>query len=784
LLLDLLNLNVSGLKIVERICEDAAFELIDHTEMAESFIQRIFFNFESAERTNQSLRTILLSIICHLVPTQFPLMTENISALLQCIFANKPRDESSEYKVTCCRVLATMLEFYWTFMTPEHVTCIFKRVFAYTEMCQDDSELLRECGEFWLLQVQMEAATELVPMIPKDEVLAKLVPLLMDQCVYDEEDDEEELCSALEDLSVPDEETGMKPQHHTTRRSKNSEQEQENENEEDEEEEDSLISSIRKCSAATLDGFSVLLNSQVFLEIFLPAFNDRVGSQDWKIREAALLAFGAVSESLLPQLSGHLTQVVPFLMANARSHPHPLVRSMSIWTLSRVSAWLQEEATSNIECWRILIEALGDANKRVQLSAATALCKFIEVSGRNCTLQGDELKALVSAIFLALKCYQKRNMLILYDLIGAVVSVEGASLYFDSEAFQYWRSIAVSLVDRINAESIGDSSIFSLIEALMALLPLDSEGTLLDAGKRQEMNFKALNLAAQNLTSLQEEQCSAEVILSEGLDDFLVASLDLLAAAMEGSHLLPAKQLNPLLSSVLAASLRFRESSNVRQSAFALFGDLIVNNFEPELSLQDAFISAFKESAIPTSLSSSKNDVIIVSMSAATNAIWCLGEFSLRFPCKISGDILRNLLTFLRDRPSLEIGSRIYFENVAVCIGRLLLCNTDGEFGDIIGFIKRVFNLLSTVESVEERISALTGYLKLLCSHSLTLSLEDFKVILLKINDLVDFGSLDGATHSTAAFIQQMGLFKFPNADDSVFLDHLHPNLKFLITKQ
>ena len=65
-----------------------------------------------------------------------------------------------------------------------------------------------------------------------------------------------------------------------------------------------IVSSIRKCSAATLDGLSLALpDPALFLQIFLPAFNDRVGSSGGGKCVKGPLAFGAIAEGLWPHLS-------------------------------------------------------------------------------------------------------------------------------------------------------------------------------------------------------------------------------------------------------------------------------------------------------------------------------------------------------------------------------------------------------------------------------------------------------------------------------------------------
>lgn len=789
LLLDLLQL-ISGydnntansvFSSIDKICEDAAFELIEYPETFKPFLGEILNLLQQCK--DEILRTRLISIICHLIPTQAALLTENVNFILNCVLVPS---ESVELQISSCRLLSTLIEFYWTFLSRENVKTIFKYVFTLTAN-GTDRDLLKQCGEFWLLQVQADSAIEQFQATP--EILSQLIPVLMDRCVYDDEEDEDELCLAMEDLSVPDEEEDFKPRHRKS--------EGENEEEEENDFEETVISSLRKCSAATLDGLSLCTSPTHFLNIFLAAFNTRVASSDWKIREGALLALGAVAEGLWPHLKDdQLEQVVSFLLANAQNHPHPLVRSMSLWTLSRLTSWLTgeegdatfcEKHTTDAdtlrlglleEALRLLIGSLGDANKRVQQSCATALCKFLESSNSATFFTPLHRKSLISAIFLALKCYQRRSLLILFDLIRifAQIGFPENLLQFDQESFMYWRQIATDLVDRLGPQSIADSSIFSVIEALMALLLLDFEGKLLDPGKREEMEFKALTLAAQNLTALNETKAEgfAESIVSEGLDDFLIAALDLLAAAYESSKLVPASSLQPLLKNILAASLHFTESTTVRQSAFALFGDYALNCPEILVDLEAPYFSAVDANLCPTSLTGTRSQQLLVSMATATNALWSLGEYSLH--TVIPSHLPANLIIILKDRPTLEPGSRIYFENLAVCIGRILTrTRSDSEISGV--FLNRILNLLSTVESESERTSAFTGLINFYRNATGLLSERDYQIFISKLNDLLDFSSPE-TLHPDLS--QKLTGFTHPHVPTS-FYSRLQPLLRHLL---
>ena len=72
-----------------------------------------------------------------------------------------------------------------------------------------------------------------------------------------------------------------------------------------------------------------------------------VQEEDWRARESAILALGAISEGcakgLLPFLAEMLGMLLPKL-GDAR----PLVRSITCWALSRYSHWLVQAAEQAI----------------------------------------------------------------------------------------------------------------------------------------------------------------------------------------------------------------------------------------------------------------------------------------------------------------------------------------------------------------------------------------------------------------------------------------------------
>ena len=95
---------------------------------------------------------------------------------------------------------------------------------------------------------------------------------------------------------------------------------------------------LRKCSAAALDVLSNVFNDSL-LPVFLPLLKHNLSSQDWLVKEAAILALGAVSEGCMHGIAPHLPQLVSFLI-ECLSDQKALVRSITCWTLSRYAHWI------------------------------------------------------------------------------------------------------------------------------------------------------------------------------------------------------------------------------------------------------------------------------------------------------------------------------------------------------------------------------------------------------------------------------------------------------------
>lgn len=64
-----------------------------------------------------------------------------------------------------------------------------------------------------------------------------------------------------------------------------------------------------------------------------------VQEEDWRARESAILALGAISEGCANGLLSHLSEMVAIMLPMLLD-ARPLVRSISCWALSRYSYWV------------------------------------------------------------------------------------------------------------------------------------------------------------------------------------------------------------------------------------------------------------------------------------------------------------------------------------------------------------------------------------------------------------------------------------------------------------
>ena len=113
----------------------------------------------------------------------------------------------------------------------------------------------------------------------------------------------------------------------------------------------------------------------------------RLAQPEWRLRESAILALGAVAEGCSAGLVGMAPQIVQALLP-VLADPRPLVRSIACWTLGRYCKWLfpRDVQAAPLQALQAelldgLLKRVLDRSKPVQAAACCALAVLEEEAG-------------------------------------------------------------------------------------------------------------------------------------------------------------------------------------------------------------------------------------------------------------------------------------------------------------------------------------------------------------------------------------------------------------------
>ena len=180
---------------------------------------------------------------------------------------------------------------------------------------------------------------------------------------------------------------------------------------------------LRKSSANGLDVMSNLFGDDL-LPMILPVVEQRLRDANWRLRESAILALGAVAEGCSGGLAQYVPQLIEFLVPSLDDARGPMVRSIACWTLSRFGRWVVQmtfaphpgdPAPPTAEQGKGfvnnilggLLRRVVDHNKHVQAAACGALAAVAQEIGEDVA---PWLGPTVQALAQAIATYQRKNM--------------------------------------------------------------------------------------------------------------------------------------------------------------------------------------------------------------------------------------------------------------------------------------------------------------------------------------------------------------------------------------
>ncbi|RNA11646.1 transportin, partial [Brachionus plicatilis] len=468
-------------------------------------------------------------------------------------------DTDLEVRKNVCKALVMLLEVKVDKLMP-HMNAIIQFMIIRTQ--DEDETVALEACEFWLVLADQDICYEVLKAHVNN-----LIPVLVRCMKYSELDIILLKGDVEEDQNVPDREEDIRPRFHRSSRMHGTEPKSDDQMNEDDEsdadKDDDSVSewNLRKCSAAGLDVLSNVFHDEI-LQVLLPILKETLFHQNWEVKESGILVLGAIAEGCYQGLTGHLNQLVPFLI-QCLGDKKPLVRSIACWTLSRYAHWVvQQPAESYLKpLLGELLKKILDSNKRVQEAACSAFATLEEEAG-------VELVAYLPQI---LDCLAK-NLLILYDAVGTLADSVGSHL----NKPDFIEKLMPPLIEKWNSLRDEDKNLFPLLECL------SSVATALQTGfipYCEPVYRRCLALVKQTL-----EQCELHNQQPEQHEcpdkDFMVVALDLLSGLAEGMGTL----MTPLIASSEILPLLYQSMKDVvaevRQSSFALLGDLTKACFE------------------------------------------------------------------------------------------------------------------------------------------------------------------------------------------------------------
>ncbi|KAL3078600.1 hypothetical protein niasHT_035083 [Heterodera trifolii] len=695
------NVFEGTLGALQKICEDSA-DRLSHEEINQVVARVLpFFNSQLAR-----LRALSVSTVNCILLVQNESISAVIDPFLECLF-RLANDQDQEVQKQLCRSLTLLLESYMDKIAPQ-LSNISEFMLLRTQ--DNNEETALEACEFWLAFAENPDVCRQV-LRP---ILAQLLPVLVRCMKYTETDIILLKGDVEDDSNVPDRVQDIKPRFHRAKTQglagssssapalpvdlatglpeQHPPQQNNSEGDEDDEEEGTDDESatewnLRKCAAASMDVLSGIFTDE-FLVHLLPILNQSLSSDQWEVKESGILTLGAIAEGCVSGMTPHLPWLVPFLI-DSLQHPRSLVRSITCWTLSRYCHFVVQQPQSELFAKMVkeLLARVLDKNKRVQASACSAFATFEEEA---CNELVPYMPEILGTLVEAFKRYQAKNLLILYDAVGTLADSVGGNLAEPP----YAEMIMDPLMSKWAQLRDDDKELFPLLECI------SSVATALHTAFYpycEPVFHRCVRLISHTLAiSEAAHEFNREAQHDQPEKDFLIVALDLLSELAEALR----DYIDPLVAQSNIIQLVYicaQDTTNeVRQSTFALLGDLVKACYAHLQQNIHQFIPILAQNLNPDFVS------------VCNNAIWALGEISMKI-----GDQMRQYVPILlpqlihvmnRDKPP-----KTLLENTAITLGRFGIHCSAEVSPFLADFVRPWCMSLRNVRDNEEKESAFRG---------------------------------------------------------------------------
>lgn len=727
--------NLDAIKALSKIVEDNAtfFQLdwknIDGSELKpiEILIQH-FFAFMDSPELDSNIRGESIKCINFIIKLQNQFFIVKLDEYLGKLFNLAQNDENELVRAQICVSFTGLLEIRPDKLL-EHLSGIIQFMLHIIGTAQSEQLSIEACEFLHGFVTNMYIPKHVLqPYVPE------LVPVLLTKMVYDEESIMVFEAHNEDDAFLEDKDEDIRPmaprivkKKDTNKNSSSGDGDNEDnaDSDEDEDEDGGEVDSgwsLRKCSAATLDSMTNVLPRDV-IEIAFPFLSEHLTSDKWFVREATVLALGAMAEGGMKYFNDRLPALIPFLVEQLKDQWAP-VRKIVCWTLSRFSPWiLQDHTEFLIPVLEPIITTSLDKKKDVQEAAISSVAVFIE----NCDAELIETllyNDLLQSFDKCFQFYKKKNLIILYDAVGRFAE----KVELDDQGMQI---ILPHLIDKWSSLPDNDKELWPLLECLSCVASSLGERF---SPMAPEVYGRAYRILVHCVEMEKKSQTNPSLVVPE--KDFTITSIDLIDGIVQG---LGEKSQNLLFpqgdSTILRIMLECLQDPvhEVRQSVFALLGD-IVTYFDSQLLTGS--LSQFLKFIATEILHNDDFE----GLASLINAIWCLGIISERVDLAEYIIDLSNILLDLFTTTLQDIDMAV-LENLAITIGRMgithpeVFCNGKFAQDSIWG---RWCDLMNTVESIEEKSGAYLGFLKIISMSTNQISNNTLQKIVGGLSENVD----------------------------------------------
>ncbi|KAK0088459.1 hypothetical protein PV325_011988 [Microctonus aethiopoides] len=632
---------------LQKICEDSA-ELLDSDTLNRPLNVFIPKFLQFFRHSSSKIRSHAIACVNQFIISRTQVLMLHIDSFLENLF-HLASDEDSEVRKNVCRAIVMLLEVRIDRLFP-HMHNIIEYMLLRTQD-QNPAVALEAC-EFWLSLAEQDICPQaLAPHLPR------LVPILVGGMKYSDIDIILLKGNVEDDEMIPDREEDIRPRfhksktHHSIHPSMNKHNEEnggcgDDDIDDDGCDDDSTVSdwNLRKCSAAALDMLAGVFKDEL-LPVLVPILKETLFHQNWEIKESGILALGAIAEGCMEGMIPHLSELIPYLIG-CLSDKKALVRSITCWTLSRYSHWVcgQPHETYLKPLMTELLKRVLDGNKRVQEAACSA---FATLEEEACTELVPYLGFILETLVFAFGKYQHKNLLILYDAIGTLAESVGPHL----NKPDYINILMPPLISKWNVLKDEDKDLFPLLECLSSVATALQSGFLPYC---EPVYRRCVSLVEQTLNQHMASIQNPDQF--EAPDkDFMIVALDLLSGLAEGleghmERLVMNSNVMQLLYQCMQDPM-----PEVRQSSFALLGDLTKVCFQHVLPCIPDFMPILGENLNPSFIS------------VCNNASWAIGEISIKLGQDTSAYIPL-IITQLIEIINRQNTPKTLLENTGECI--------------------------------------------------------------------------------------------------------------------